>query len=102
MYATSFSFNFYGHMFISLQFIRVLLKKRNRRDEKEANKMKNKFMIQLLEACVSLFITNASLVPFQFSFLSKKHSYFTFLQTHILKKGFIIIRLQIIPKATVI
>ena len=72
-----------------------------RRDEKQANKMKNKVMIQLLEACVSLFTRNASLVPFQFSFLSKKHSYFTFLQKQILKKDFIIIRLQINPKATV-
>ena len=59
-------------------------------------------MIQLLEACASLSISNASLVPFQFSFLSKKHSYFTFLQKQILKNDFIIIRLQIIPKATVI
>ena len=34
-------------MFISLKVISVLLKKRNRRDEKEGNKKKNKVMTLL-------------------------------------------------------
>ena len=49
-------------MFISLKVISVLQKKRNKRDEKEVNKKENKVMTQLLEACVSLFISNVSLV----------------------------------------
>ena len=51
-------------MFISLKVISVLQIKRNRRDEKEVNKKKNKVITQLLEACVSLPINSASLVPF--------------------------------------
>ena len=64
MQRLSFLSKFYGHMFISLKVISVLQKKRNRRDEKEVNKKKNKVMTQLLEACVSLPISSASLVPF--------------------------------------
>ena len=64
MYVTSFSSKFHGHMFISLKVISALQKKRKRRDEKKVNKKKNKVMIHLLEACVPLFISNASLVPF--------------------------------------
>ena len=35
----SFSSKFYGHVFISLKVISVLQKKRNKRDEKEVNKI---------------------------------------------------------------
>ena len=65
MHVTRFSSKFHGHMFISLKVICVLQKKkRNTRDEKEVNKKKNKVMTQLLEACVSLPISCASLVLF--------------------------------------
>ena len=60
----SFSSKFYGHVFISLKVISVLQEKRNRKDEKEVSKKKNKVTAQLLEACVSLPISSASLVPF--------------------------------------
>ena len=60
----SFSSKFYGHVFISFKVISILEKKRYRRDEKEVIKKKNKVMTQLLEACVSLPISSASLVPF--------------------------------------
>ena len=57
-------------MLTFLKVISVLKKKRNKRwkrwverDEKEVNKKKNKVMTQLLEACVSLPISSASLVP---------------------------------------
>ena len=52
MCGMSFSFKFYGHMFISLKVISVLQKKRNIRDAKEVNKKKNKVMTQLLEASI--------------------------------------------------
>ena len=55
---------FFGHMFISLKVISVIQKKRNRRDEIEVNKKKNKVMTQLMEACVFLPISSASLIPF--------------------------------------
>ena len=42
MFATRFSFKFYGHIIITLKVINVLQKKRNGRDEKEVNKKKNK------------------------------------------------------------
>ena len=66
MYVTSFSSKFYDHMFIFFfKVISVLRKKkRNRRDEKEVNKKKNKAMTQLLEACESLPINSAFLLPF--------------------------------------
>ena len=64
MYVRSFSSEFYGHMFMFLKVISVLQKKRNRRDKKELNKKKNKVLTQLLEACVFLPISSASLVPF--------------------------------------
>ena len=64
MYVTSILSKFYGHMFISLKVISVLQKKRNRRGEKEINKKKNKVMTHLLEACISLPISSASLVSF--------------------------------------
>ena len=64
MYVTSFSSKFYGHKIISLKVISVLQKKRNRKDVKEVNKKKKKVMTQLFEACVSLSISKASLVPF--------------------------------------
>ena len=64
MYVTSFSSKFYGQMFISLKVISIIQKKRSRRDEKEVNKKKNEVMTQVLEACVSLPISSASLVSF--------------------------------------
>ena len=88
-------------MFISLKVISILQKKRNRRDEKEVNKKRNKDMTQLLEACVSLHI-NASLVPFFIEFSFQKTFLFLLFQKQILMTDFIIIRLQTIPKATVI
>ena len=54
---------FYGQMFIFLSYY-VLQKKRSTKDDKEVKKKKNIVMTQLLEACASLPISNASLVPF--------------------------------------
>ena len=59
--------SFYPSFMVTYLFFKgylVLQNKRIRRDEKKVNKKKNKVMIQLLEACVSLFISNASLVLF--------------------------------------
>ena len=64
MHKTFFSSKFHDHMFISLKVISALKKKRNRRNEKKVNKKQNKVMPQLLEACVSLPVSSASLVPF--------------------------------------
>ena len=58
-------------------------------------------MTQLLKAHVSLPMSSASLVPFSFSFLFKIIHILLF-QKHILITDFVIIRLQTIPKATVI
>ena len=62
MYVTGFSSKFHGYMFISLKIISLLQKKR--RDEKKVSKMKHKVMTQILEACISLSIGSASLVPY--------------------------------------
>ena len=56
-----------------------------KRLEKSKQKEKKKDMTQLLEACVSLSISNESFVSISLSFLFKNHSYFTFIQKLILK-----------------
>ena len=50
MYKTSFSSKLYGHIFIPLKVIRVLLIKRNKRDEKEVSIKEYKVLTQLWEA----------------------------------------------------
>ena len=63
MHVTSFSSKFHGHMFISLKVIRALQKHEKEGTKKKVNEKKNKVMIHLLEACVFLFVSNASYNP---------------------------------------
>ena len=63
MHETIFSSKFHGHMFTFLSYF-VLKNKRKRKDKKKVNKKKNKVITQLLEACVSLSISNASILSF--------------------------------------
>ena len=70
MHVTSFLSKFHGHMFISLKVISALQKKEKEGTRKKVNKKKNKVITQLLEACISLSISNVALVSYfmQFSF----------------------------------
>ena len=79
MYVTSFSCKFYGHTFISFMVISVRQKK-----ETEVNKKKNKVMTQLLEACVSLPISSASLVTIFHLIFFSKNIHISFFQKQIL------------------
>ena len=64
MHETIFSSKFHGYMFIFFKSYLVLQKNKKWRDEKKMNKKKNKVVTQLLEAWVSLSISNESLVSF--------------------------------------
>ena len=77
MYVTSFSSVLWSYAYF-FKVISVLQKKRNRRNKKEVNKTKNKVMTQLLEACVSLPVSSASLVPFFIQFYFQKTFIFYF------------------------
>ena len=79
----------------------VYYRKKEIRGEKEANKKKNKVMIQLLEACVFLPVSSASLVLFFLLVFFAKNIHILLFQKQILMTDFIIIRLQTIPETTV-